>query len=357
MKSEIYVLSCIFAVSAASSFTFSTYNLWNVMFNWNARKQRIAQMIKEHMPDVVALQEVRVKGSSGASQLIELKQILPHDYKWHIFHTANNVTLIKNSVLKEWSAEGIGIISRKPILESTTHQLSNDHGPDTNRRIILQAAVMMASSVIINVVVVHMSYDRQQQCNNAAELLKHITEHKLHNLVILGDFNTYVDFEWPVSMLTGEAGTRDKLNPCSKGLGILFPSLPTQIGRFKDAWTEIHNDRNVGFTFSNMPTPGYESRPDRILISSNFQVLDAVLSGNGSYYRQHFQGTIHYHRFVIIIESAFLSYMGYFGYPCLQDCGPHGSCRCGVCVKGGGWFSLEKAGCNPMDIFDHGKKK
>lgn len=43
--------------------------------------------------------------------------------------------------------------------------------------------------------------------------------------------------------------------------------------------------------------------------------------------------------------------MGKTGYSCLQDCGPHGSCRCGVCIKGGNNNSCllpDCPECSPM---------
>ena len=38
-----------------------------------------------------------------------------------------------------------------------------------------------------------------------------------------------------------------------------------------------------------------------------------------------------------------------FKYTCHQDCGPHGSCRCGVCVKGGDTNNCELPFCFECD--------
>ena len=87
------------------------------------------------------------------------------------------------------------------------------------------------------------------------------------------------------------------------------------------------------YTFQ--PHPGLESRPDRILLSKDIRVHTADLSGDGKFYRDRYSGSVIYHRLRTVIHDSYLSYNGTKGYSCVQDCGPNGSCRCGVCVKGG----------------------
>ena len=43
------------------------------------------------------------------------------------------------------------------------------------------------------------------------------------------------------------------------------------------------------------------------------------------------------------------AYGPHFKYTCHQDCGPHGSCRCGVCVKGGDQNNCELPFCYECD--------
>lgn len=81
-----------------------------------------------------------------------------------------------------------------------------------------------------------------------------------------------------------------------------------------------------------------ESRPDRILINSDFIVIDSSLHGHGAVYRKQFGTSIYLHRLSTVIHHAKLLYQSVKpvrGYSCQHDCGPHGSCRCGVCVSGG----------------------
>jgi hypothetical protein len=82
------------------------------------------------------------------------------------------------------------------------------------------------------------------------------------------------------------------------------------------------------------PYPGLESRPDRIFVNSKLELKSASVTGDGSFYREMYGSSIRFHRIKTLIHHSYLSYMGVAGYSCLQDCGPKGSCRCGMCVKG-----------------------
>ena len=44
------------------SITIATYNVWNIMFNWNVRKFRIAQMVS---PEMLQLQSPQIAGRGG----------------------------------------------------------------------------------------------------------------------------------------------------------------------------------------------------------------------------------------------------------------------------------------------------
>lgn len=236
---------------------------------------------------------------------------------------------------------GLGLISSLPVVSESVQFLTIDkHDPDTNQRIVLHVALQMNPKTVLNLVLIHLSYQRQQQCKNMAEILRFITDRRLRNVVIAGDFNTYSDFDWPIKLALGvvEKGT----NPC----------LPhtrkydlSNAGNFKDAWLEGKSSGN-GFTFSNMPTPGFESRPDRILVSSHFQIESISLIGNGSRYKDVYKSSIHWLRFTSVFQSSFLSYQDVDGYPCLHDCGPHGSCICGVCRSGGNKDSCSLKDCD-----------
>lgn len=72
-----------------------------------------------------------------------------------------------------------------------------------------------------------------------------------------------------------------------------------------------------------------------MLASSVFKPELQFLVGSGDAYENRYYSSIILNRFWTIVSQARNSYTGLAGYPCLHDCGPHGSCRCGVCVRGG----------------------
>ena len=81
------------------------------------------------------------------------------------------------------------------------------------------------------------------------------------------------------------------------------------------------------------------SRPDRILVSkTGIQVESAQQVGDGSEYKQRYSFWNKWSRLKTVITMAKAAstklQSNSFTYPCYQDCGPHGSCRCGVCVAG-----------------------
>lgn len=98
-----------------------------------------------------------------------------------------------------------------------------------------------------------------------------------------------------------------------------------------------------------------ESRPDRIIISSDIEVVDGHLSGTGNKYRSQYKTSIILNRFRTVLNHAALSYYKTSGYSCLHDCGPHGSCRCGVCVAIGNEHTCQLPDCEECsgDIYRH----
>ncbi|XP_077985526.1 uncharacterized protein LOC144440131 [Glandiceps talaboti] len=310
--------------------TVSTYNLWNVMFNWDVRKYRIAQMIRESNPDVIGFQEIR--SDLHRNQLSDLQQLLPN-HKWKAYLQVQNVKREPQAMPGlGWEIEGLGILSRHPIINYEGQQLSLTASPDKNKRQVLHAQVKVAEFGLVHVAVVHLSYDKRQQCDNVADIGKYIEDGKFPYSVIMGDFNAYKDFGQPVQRLLN--GQFSSSGGCHKSLYLNNPRKEDAV-TYTDAWVATNPNEN-GFTFSNMPTPGLESRPDRILVSSkSLQVRSAKIVGDGVIYKRSFSSHISWNRFTTVWDAAYNSYYGASGKACYHDCGPHGSCRCGVCVAGG----------------------
>ena len=87
--------------------------------------------------------------------------------------------------------------------------------------------------------------------------------------------------------------------------------------------------------FILQPDPGFESRPDRILISEPGLKVDSVFTlGRGFYYERHYKNKLYWARINSIHEVAKSQAAGdLYDTSCHWDCGPHGVCRCGICVK------------------------
>ena len=137
---------------------------------------------------------------------------------------------------------------------------------------------------LVNFFVIHISYEKTTQCRNMNELLLFLDSFDSNiPQILLGDFNTYfnaiflfnhvffryADYEYPVAILSNVEVT----SHCRR---------TSQIGRpFRDSWTTFHKDDNIdGRTFSLMPWPGLQSRPDRILTNSeSFQEHEIITIG------------------------------------------------------------------------------
>ncbi|XP_052780935.1 uncharacterized protein LOC128217670 isoform X2 [Mya arenaria] len=163
------------AIGNVSCLKIATYNIWNLMFNWEIRKHHISELIVQTDADVIALQEVRSKNGSSRNQLLELKALLPAQYRWHFFRAANIVSFPKEMIDTFFDGEGIGIISRLPITgSSVTYLLPSPQDPDKNKRIILHVKIEDGRGKVYNVVALHFSYYRQQQCSNIAEVVSYV---------------------------------------------------------------------------------------------------------------------------------------------------------------------------------------
>ena len=91
----------------------------------------------------------------------------------------------------------------------------------------------------------------------------------------------------------------------------------------------------VAVFYRFQPEPGLESRPDRILVSSPAMAVGAELIGNNSEFRYKYFYHIVWSRFENVLRASHDAAAGTVGSSCIHDCGPHASCRCGVCVAGG----------------------
>ena len=85
------------------------------------------------------------------------------------------------------------------------------------------------------------------------------------------------------------------------------------------------------------PKPGFESRPDRILASTRYlKVTSCLLHGLGEPYENKYSAQVKWTRLWHVLEASEATYYETKeNTGCYHDCGPHGSCRCAICVAGG----------------------
>ena len=204
--------------------------------------------IKQSSTDIIALQEVRSDGSGKRNQILELQQLVP-EYKHSIFHSVSTVQPpLGLRQLPGWEKEGIGILSKHPPMLSHVVNLSSGRtSPDTNNRVLLHAQFNVRGQAI-DVTVVHFSYDKAQQCENAMDVIDYIATIGSGRSVVLGDFNAYNDFPWPIhAVMRGYFHEDSTCTPRRR-----FQTHNSRPGYgFIDAWTKVH-PQEEGFTFSNM---------------------------------------------------------------------------------------------------------
>jgi len=267
----------------------ATFNVWNAMFNWPLRCEFIGRELLG--ADVVALQEV-----PGQAALDELRGWMGSDvYRWSYYDDSASVALV----------------SRLPLDNVAATRLSfHASDPDKNRRVLLSADVDTGTGGTLRVLAVHMSYDRTVQVRHMAEVRsvveRSLREDEVGAVVLLGDLNIYRDHDGPLRSLL-QVATAD--------------------------WTAIdlrsNGQENDDDTFSNMPTPGLESRPDRILLFSNSRTgmiqraIAHTVTDSSDRYRALFSEAVLARRLAIAARNDL---------PCEFDCGPRAVCQCGLCV-------------------------
>eukprot|EP00042_Codosiga_hollandica_P024752 m.105967 g.105967 ORF g.105967 m.105967 type:complete len:417 (+) comp51668_c0_seq2:105-1355(+) len=292
--------------TAAVDFRVGTYNIWNEMFAYNTRYLAIAESIQRHQLDVVALQEVRFQRHGSVWR--PLLPALP--YHWSVYATAAHV---RTDV-----REGIALLSRFPVLNSSTIELtSSPNDPDLNQRVAIGAWIAVPAVGSVLVVTSHFSYDRRLQCRNLDDILTFIAAQKElvskeAPVIFLGDLNIYADDDAVLDRLTAPDSPQ---NRCPQH------GRTPLLGPFVDAGSRSSS----GNTFSNMPTPGSVARPDRLLYTETplwTAVSSQVVADDPEAYRQRFWMHLFAERLLLVLANE----------ACLFDCGPRGKCVCGVCI-------------------------
>jgi len=197
-----------------------------------------------------------IEGSlENRNQIIYLQKLLP-EYKYVLFEAPN-------LILQQKQVEGIGILSRYPILDSQVLKLSQEaQDTDKNKRVCLRAHIHSPIGKL-QFFLTHFSYGDMTQCRHVVELYRFINASQdSNNQILVGDFNTYYDFEYPMDLLIGKVNHSSRCIPVWESQNFKLPVESKTV--FKDVWLNLRSNE-AGLTFlSNIP--GFDScRPDRIL--------------------------------------------------------------------------------------------
>lgn len=232
-----------------------TYNIWNYNHPWRKRRELIAEVVKSEMPDIIGFQEIRndeLLNEEGKNQIEQLAEI-GLDYNL-IYQPA---MVYSKSPRNE---EGLGVMSKYPILESDFVFLSRDpiDVKDHAQRIVLQAKIELPIGHL-NFFVTHLSLSPAGRLRTILEVYSYINnfESELPKILV-GDFNDTPDSK-SIKFLVGEleiGGLR---------------------GDFQDTWA-FTNPGLPGFTTTNdLP----HKRIDYVFITSHgSKYLGRILSAS-----------------------------------------------------------------------------
>ena len=160
-------------------------NLWNYN-NFEERKPRIIEAIKQYNPDIIAFQEVRDDlrfNSRGYNQARQLNTKL--SYKYFAFMKTMDVNKVNNRLQNPDCIEGLAVLSKYPITKVIRKKLVQ-HDNDRHTRGILYVNIKAKND--IEVCVVHFSPNRLFSKLHLEETLKYLKKNQL-SPIIIGDFN------------------------------------------------------------------------------------------------------------------------------------------------------------------------
>ena len=151
--------------------------------------------------------------------------------------------------------EYLVIATKFEIVDSKSFTLKNGGG-----RILLYASIILPNNIYIDVFHTHLGLNANDHCLNIIEIMNIMNEYKIKNSnrlqILLGDFNTYLDYEYPMDILTLNYKNSDN-NLLKKLLHLKCSNIDSnkmvnEYGPLKDAWDTIYGQKvDVMRTFTN----------------------------------------------------------------------------------------------------------
>jgi endonuclease/exonuclease/phosphatase family metal-dependent hydrolase len=245
----------------------ASLNLWQPAADtWPRRRAALARLLRDADVDVVALQEAR-----GEPRWVdELREAcaaegLEFPHSRYVPGTGGGAG---GAAPPGWAEEGVGVLSKFPLPRDDDALAPMPPAARSSDRNPRTALGVLAETPFGNlrVVAAHLSYDRRQQCDSVSTILRPWLDalwgrEEALGQVLVGDLNTYPDYEWPLDALTLEPEILRLVGgPCAADAPLVLEGPP-----FVDAWARTR-PLDSGATFPNPETMNLDvARPDRVL--------------------------------------------------------------------------------------------
>jgi endonuclease/exonuclease/phosphatase family metal-dependent hydrolase len=180
---------------------------FNIRHGAESSLDEIAAVIREHAPDIVALQEVDKEAarSDFVFQSYRLGQL------------TGTASLFRNAlVFPEGGQYGLAILSRFPILASDKVALTSSGEP----RVLVIVEVELRPDLVVPIGITHMGLDAQERVVQAQEIVAALGDRPW--AILMGDFNARPE-DPPIA--TFGSGFVDAWSQAGRGDGFTFPAL------------------------------------------------------------------------------------------------------------------------------------
>lgn len=163
-----------------------TQNIFGGAPGWRVRKGRMVQRILRVQPDVIGLQEVHARDTSGAGSQAHELAAMAGGY---------HVDFAPARIAAGGECEGVALLCRHGIRERSVESLTLDAADFLDRagqRVVL-CGMLEIDSVLVDVMVTHMSLSPRARVRTMTELVTFAAAERARSgsagAVLMGDFN------------------------------------------------------------------------------------------------------------------------------------------------------------------------
>jgi endonuclease/exonuclease/phosphatase family metal-dependent hydrolase len=216
--------------------------------NWEVRSTLLAKTIISENADIIGLQELRYDSSIPRNAFSDLIHKLP-EYPYYLWQPAMFYSYSSKTL-----TEGLGILSKFPILSHSYTNLTKSSG-DQNQRIVLKAIIEYKPSETLNYYLTHLTYDRAGQLQQAYELYKFIQSSQCSQYLKNKDFEK----DKPDSLerkegrkaciISGDFNIDDLSDDSYRFLNGEIEYMEEK-SDLADVWSVLREEHELGFTYS-----------------------------------------------------------------------------------------------------------